>query len=178
MPRAGLAAIFWLIALLCLIPIFVGISRVGSFLEQSGLSWNLSGLDPVEGVVAVVILIVVSVSTVFTNPELTLLVICLVLTFVAGALISVFFALWTMFRSPKKTNLPAPQTQAEGRSSESPRTQTEESSNESDPPPLPLPRRPRKLHPLRAYLLRTFLSKVSGIGFSSVVGRWGVTFET
>lgn len=166
MPRAGLAAIFWLIALLCLIPIFVGISRVGSFLEQSGLSWNLSGLDPVEGVVAVVILIVVSVSTVFTNPELTLLVICLVLTFVAGTLISVFFALWTMFRSPKKTNLPAPQTQAEGR------------SNESDPPPLPLPRRPRKLHPLRAYLLRTFLSKVSGIGFSSVVGRWGVTFET
>ena len=33
-------------------------------------------------------------------------------------------------------------------------------------------------HKPRAYLLRTSLSKVSGIGFSSVVGRWGATFET
>ena len=63
--------------------------------------------------------------------------------FGVGALVSGSFALWKTLRSPKKSNLPAPQTQTEGSSSESPRTQTEENSNESGPPPFPLPRRPR-----------------------------------
>ena len=132
MRRRRLVAILWLIAILCLIPIIVGISLIGPLLEQSG-SWG-------EGLLAVVILIVVSF---FTNPELTLLVICLVPVFVVGALISVFFALWVAYTPHKKSNLTAPQTQTEGGSSESPRTQTEENSKESGPPPLPLPRRPR-----------------------------------
>ena len=132
MRRRRLVAILWLIAILCLIPIIVGILLIGPLLEQSA-SWG-------EGLLAVVILIVVSF---FTNPELTLLVICLVPVFVVGALISVFFALWVAYTPHKKSNLTASQTQTEGSSSESPRTQPEENSKESGPPPLPLPRRPR-----------------------------------
>jgi uncharacterized membrane protein YdjX (TVP38/TMEM64 family) len=62
--RRRLVAIFWLIAILCLIPIIVGISLIGSFLEQSG-SWG-------EGLVAVVIVIVVS----FRDQEVVMICSC------------------------------------------------------------------------------------------------------
>lgn len=136
MPRAGLLTILWLIPLSCLIATYAGISRIGSYLEEQGL--QVTSLQEFLWIPFALL-----INGYFTGNGSILLVACLVLVSVVGALISVVFALWTTFRSPKKTNLPAPQTQTEGSSSQSPRTQTEESSNESGPPSLPLPRRPR-----------------------------------
>ena len=136
MPRAGLLAILWLIPLSCFIATFAGISRIGSYLEERGLV--ATSLEEF-----LMISFALLIRGQFTGIVSILQVACLVLVSVVGALISVVFALWATFRSPKKIYMPAPQNQTEGSSSESPRTQTEESSNESEPPPLPLPRRPR-----------------------------------
>ena len=132
----GLLAILWLIPLSCLIATFAGISRIGSYLEEQGLQFT-----SLQEFLFIPFALLINAS--FTGNGSILLVACLVLVSVVGALISVVFALWATFRSPKKIYMPTPQNQTEGSSSESPRTQTEESSNESDPPPLPLPRRPR-----------------------------------
>ena len=51
----------------------------------------------------------------FTGIVSILQVACLVLVSVVGALISVVFALWATFRSPKKIDMPAPQNQARPR---------------------------------------------------------------
>ena len=136
MPRAGLLAILWLIPLSCFIATFAGISRIGSYLKERGLV-----ATSLEEFLVIPFALLINAS--FTGNGSILLVACLVLVSMVGALISVVPALWATFRSPKKIDMPAPQNQAEGSSSESPRTQTDESSNESDPPPLPLPRRPR-----------------------------------
>ena len=129
-------AILWLIPLSCFIATFAGISRIGSYLEERGLV-----ATSLEEFLFIPFALLINAS--FTGNGSILLVACLVLVSVVGALISVVFALWATFRLPKKIDMPAPQNQAEGSSSESPRTQTVESSNESVPRPLPLPRRPR-----------------------------------
>lgn len=136
MPRAGLLAILWLIAILCSIAIFVGIWIIGSGLEEENI--QVGSLENLP-----MLVLMLPIYALWTGNESIASGACLVLVSVVGALISVWFALWATFRSPKKIYMPAPQNQTEGSSSESPRTQTEESSNESDPPPLPLPRRPR-----------------------------------
>ena len=129
-------AIVWLIPLSCFIATFAGISRIGSYLEERGLV-----ATSLEEFLFIPFALLINAS--FTGNGSILLVACLVLVSVVGALISVVFALWATFRLPKKIDMPAPQNQAEGSSSESPRTQTVESSNESVSRPLPLPRRPR-----------------------------------
>ena len=129
-------AILWLSPLSCFIATFAGISRIGSYLEERGLV-----ATSLEEFLFIPFALLINAS--FTGNGSILLVACLVLVSVVGALISVVFALWATYRLPKKIDMPAPQNQAEGSSSESPRTQTVESSNESVPRPLPLPRRPR-----------------------------------
>ena len=68
----------WLISILCLIPILAGIAVVGSLALEGGM-------DPFS---TVLIIIVVSL---FANPGVTLLVICMVPVLVVGVL-QVFFA--------------------------------------------------------------------------------------
>ena len=95
MPRAGLLAILWLIPLSCLIATFAGISRIGSYLEEQGLvATSLQEF--------LMISFALLINVYFTGNGSILLVACLVLVSVVGSLISVVFALWATFRSPKK----------------------------------------------------------------------------
>ena len=122
----------WLIAILCSIAIFVGIRIIGYFFKE-----HVATIEPDPFTWGVAALIALP----FQEPWI-LPVACSVPVFM-GFLIWVTCALWSLYKSPEKSNLPSPRTQTEGGISESPQTQTEGSSKESGPPPLPLPRRPR-----------------------------------
>jgi hypothetical protein len=83
--KAGsIQRLWWVIAIWCLIATYAGISRIGSFMR--GVE------DPFFFVLVAL----------FTGNAWILLVACLVLVFMVGALISVIFALRATFRSPEE----------------------------------------------------------------------------
>ena len=136
MPRKSLIAILWLVAILCFSGVFASQSWIESWIGHTAVSKPPKG----NGFLAILFIM-----------DLGLrqgLRVCIVAFFGVGALVSVWLALWVAYNPHKKSNLPAPQTQPEGGSSESPQTQFDGSRNRSGPPPLPPPPIPaRRTHP-------------------------------
>ena len=81
---------------MCSIAIFVGIGIIGSFMrEVQGAQFRT--LEEILGNV-----VFLPIAALFSDNAWILLVACLVLVFMVGALISVIFALRATFRSPEK----------------------------------------------------------------------------
>ena len=143
MLRKSLIVILWLAAILCFYGVFASKSWIESYMGQTADYKYLKGSNPEPINTSLWSVLFYALSAVALVPR-----ICIIVFFGVGALVSGSFALWKTLRSPKKSNLPAPQTQTEGGSSESPQTQFDGSRNRSGPPPLPPPPIPaRRIHP-------------------------------
>ena len=97
--KAGsIQRLWWVIAIWCLIATYAGISRIGSFMR--GVNAGFAHPVTLEEHLANVVML--PIAALFTDNAWILLVACLVLVSVVGALISVIFALRATFRSPEK----------------------------------------------------------------------------